>query len=54
MTRGAQGFDEKLIGARINEGHCIRKPREEMAADTRISAQLEKLREILDLQKSSI
>jgi hypothetical protein len=54
VTRGAQGLDEELLGARIDKGHRIREPREEVAADARVATQLEKLRELLDLQESGI
>jgi hypothetical protein len=54
VTRGAQGLDEQLFRARIDKGHRIREPREEVAADARIATQLEKLRELLDLQESGI
>jgi len=54
VTRGAQGLDEKLLGARIDKGHRIREPREEVAADARVATQIEKLRELLDLQESDI
>jgi len=54
VTRGAQGLDEKLLGARIDKGHRIREPREKVAADARVATQIKKLRELLDLQENGI
>jgi hypothetical protein len=54
VTHGAQGLDEQFLGARIDKGHRIRAPREKVPAHARVATQVEKLRELLDLQERRI
>ncbi len=54
MSSRPQRLDEVFLRAGVDERHGIGESREQVAADPRVAAELEELREALDLQEHRV